>query len=62
MFAHARGGFGWYVMAIEPNHAMVVEMADVPAGRPSRRDEPPFMEFTWSFVLEPCHCLLGGPA
>jgi hypothetical protein len=53
MAAHANGSFGWYVMAIEPSRAMVVKMADVEAGRPTRRDEPPFMEFTWSFVLRP---------
>ncbi len=51
--ASAEGDFGWYVMAIERDHALVMELADVPAGRQSRRDEPPFMEFTWSFVLEP---------
>jgi hypothetical protein len=27
-------------------------MANVKEGRPFRRDEPPFMEFTWAFVLE----------
>lgn len=51
--ASAAGDFGWYVMAIEPDRALVMKLADVQAGRPSRREEPPFMEFTWSFVLEP---------
>jgi uncharacterized protein YndB with AHSA1/START domain len=50
--ADAQGGNGWYVTDVRPPHALVLEMANVKAGRPFRRDEPPFMEFTWAFVLE----------
>lgn len=52
MHADAAGGSGWYVMDVRPPHALVVQMANVKAGRPFRRDEPPFMEFTWAFVLQ----------
>jgi hypothetical protein len=51
--ASAAGDFGWYVMAIEPDRALVMKLADAQAGCPRRREEPPFMEFTWSFVLDP---------
>ena len=50
--ADANGGNGWYVRDVRPPHALVLEMANVKAGRPFRRDEPPFMEFTWAFVLQ----------
>ena len=51
--ADAAGGNGWYVMDVRVPHSLVLEMANVKEGRPFRRDEPPFMEFTWAFVLEP---------
>lgn len=47
----AYGLGGWYVVAIEPPYAMVLQMADVKKGRPARIDRPPFMEFSWAFVL-----------
>jgi hypothetical protein len=50
--ADAKGGNGWYVIDVRPPHALVLKMANVKEGRPFRRDEPPFMEFTWAFVLE----------
>jgi hypothetical protein len=50
--ADAKGDNGWYVMDARPPHALVLEMANVKAGRPFRRDEPPYMEFTWAFVLQ----------
>jgi hypothetical protein len=49
--ADAAGGNGWYVMDVRPPHALVLEMANVREGRPFRREETPFMEFTWAFVL-----------
>jgi len=52
MFADSEGTAGWYVMEAQPNQALVVKMANTEAGRPFRRNEPPFMEFTWSFVLK----------
>lgn len=52
MCADAEGTFGWYVMDIQPGRALVVKMANTEKGRPARLIEPPFMEFTWSFVLE----------
>lgn len=51
--ADAKGNNGWYVSDVRPPHALVLKMANVKEGRPFRRDEPPFMEFTWAFVLEP---------
>jgi len=51
--ADAKGGYGWYVMDIQPAHALVMKMANPEKARPFRRDEPPgYMEFTWSFVLQ----------
>lgn len=49
--ADAKGRGGWYVMDAQPAHALVLALANVKAGRPARRDEPPFWEFTWSFAL-----------
>jgi hypothetical protein len=38
-------------MATEPNRALVLQMANVKHGVPARRDEPPFVEFSWAFIL-----------
>jgi hypothetical protein len=51
--ADAAGGNGWYVMDVQPPHALVLQMANVGEGRPFRREEPPFIEFSWAFVLTP---------
>lgn len=48
--AQRRGG--WYVVSVDPGRALLLRMADVEHERPARRDEPPFMEYTWAFVLE----------
>jgi hypothetical protein len=48
----ASGFGGWYVASIEPGRSMVLQMADVKRGEPTRRDEPPYTEFTWAFVLD----------
>lgn len=45
-----RGG-GWYVAAIVPEQAMVLQVADVHTGRPLRRDDPPGWQFQWTFAL-----------
>lgn len=50
--ADANGDSGWYVMDARPPHSLALEMANVKEGRPFRRDEPPYMEFSWAFVLE----------
>lgn len=44
---------GWYVMELRPNEAMVLEVADVKAGRPVRRDEKLGWQFVWIFALRP---------
>jgi hypothetical protein len=51
--ADARGRGGWYVMEVRPGEALVLEMADLARGGPTRRTRPPFMEFSWAFVLRP---------
>jgi hypothetical protein len=51
MHADARGNNGWYVMDVQPPDALVVQMANVAEGRPFRRAERPYMEFTWAFIL-----------
>ena len=50
--ADRRGRGGWYVMNVKPERALILQMSNPKTGRPSRRDEPPHIEFTWSFVLE----------
>ena len=49
--ADARGRGGWYVMEVRPDELLVLKVADVAAGRPIRRDEPPRWEFLWTFAL-----------
>lgn len=49
--ADAAGTGGWYVARFEPPELMVLQMADVPAGRPARRDEGMRWEFLWTFVV-----------
>lgn len=51
VFANAAGSGGWYVMAVRPNEALVLQVANVAAGRPLRRDELFGWEFVWTFVL-----------
>jgi hypothetical protein len=51
MHADAKGSGGWYVMEVRPNEALVVKMANLKESRPWRRDEWPFMEFTWTFAV-----------
>ena len=47
--AHGLGG--WFVIEIEPPHMLVLQMADMKRGRPTSLDHPPFMEYSWAFVL-----------
>lgn len=48
----ARTG-GWYVAEIRPGEALVLQLADLAAGRPARRDEKVGWEFVWTFALRP---------
>jgi hypothetical protein len=48
----ARSG-GWFVVDLLPNRALVLKVADLAAGRPVRRDQPPHWEFVWTFALSP---------
>jgi len=53
VLADAKGSGGWYVMEVRPEEALVLQVGDVRAGRPLRRDEQLGWEFSWSFVLRP---------
>jgi hypothetical protein len=53
VLADAKGSGGWYVMQVRPEEALVLQVADVQAGHPLRRDEQFGWEFSWSFVLRP---------
>jgi hypothetical protein len=44
---------GWYVVDLRPNQALVLEVADLDAGRPVRRDERLKWQFVWIFALRP---------
>ncbi|WP_423463748.1 SRPBCC family protein [Promicromonospora sp. MS192] len=46
----ARGG-GWYVVDLVPGVALVLQIADLDAGRPVRRTDPAGWEFLWTFAL-----------
>ncbi|MCU0260131.1 MAG: hypothetical protein MUE78_03845 [Ilumatobacteraceae bacterium] len=49
--AESSGKGGWYVVDVHPQLALVMQVANVAAGRPARRDEPPGWEFQWTFAL-----------
>ena len=51
VYADAAGTGGWYVMEARPDEVLVLKMADVPEGRPMRRDEGLGWEFLWTFAL-----------
>jgi hypothetical protein len=46
----ARTG-GWYVVDLRPHEALVLEVGDLTAGRPLRRDEGLRWQFRWTFAL-----------
>ncbi|MGN6129320.1 MAG: hypothetical protein ACTHOK_03175 [Nocardioidaceae bacterium] len=50
--ANAAGTGGWYVVELVPGRALALELADVKAGRPVRRDEQLRWEFLWTFVVK----------
>jgi hypothetical protein len=51
--ANRKGTGGWYVVELRPNEALVLQVANLEAGRPARRDELPYWEFQWTFALRP---------
>jgi hypothetical protein len=60
--ATSDGSAGWYVVEIRvpdaptgdhPEWALVMQVADLASGRPTRRDDPPYWEFQWTFALRP---------
>lgn len=42
---------GWYVVDCRPHDALVLQVGDLDAGRPLRRDEKLRWEFQWTFAL-----------
>lgn len=44
---------GWFVAEMRPDEVLVLQVADVGAGRALRRDDPGGWEFTWTFALRP---------
>ncbi|MDY7100592.1 MAG: SRPBCC family protein [Actinomycetota bacterium] len=42
---------GWYVAELRPREVLVLEVGDLDAGRPLRRDEDLRWEFQWTFAL-----------
>jgi hypothetical protein len=46
----ARTG-GWYVVELVPDEALVLQVGDLVAGRPLRRDERLRWEFQWTFAV-----------
>jgi len=52
VYGDRSGKGGWFLMEVDPEEALVLKTANLEAGRPLGRDEPPaFWEFTWAFVL-----------
>ncbi len=51
VYADRRRSGGWFVMELRPAEVLVLKLADLPAGRPVRRDEKLGWEFLWTFAL-----------
>jgi hypothetical protein len=51
--ANRKGTGGWYVVELHPREALVLQVANLEAGRPVSREEPPGWEFQWTFALRP---------
>ena len=49
--ADRAGTGGWYVVDLRPNEALVLQVGDLAAGRPLRRDEKLRWEFLWTFAV-----------
>lgn len=52
VYADAAGTGGWYVRQVVPGEVLVLQMANVAAGRPARRDEQLRWEFLWTFATK----------
>lgn len=52
VYASADRTGGWSVVALVPERALVLQVADVRTGRPLRREDPPGWEFQWTFALQ----------
>jgi hypothetical protein len=52
VYADAPGTGGWYVKQVVPNEVLVLQVANVAAGRPARRDEQLRWEFLWTFATK----------
>ena len=50
--ADAKGSAGWFVMDVQPERALVIQMGIPGEGRPTRRDDRFGWEFSWAFVLD----------
>lgn len=44
---------GWYVVELIPGEVLVLQVADLKAGRPIRRSDRFGLEFLWTFALRP---------
>ncbi|KJE20217.1 hypothetical protein FF36_05494 [Frankia torreyi] len=53
VYASRNRSGGWYVQELRPDEVLVLKLANLPAGRPIRRDEKLRWEFLWSFTLRP---------
>jgi hypothetical protein len=50
--ADRSGSAGWYVVQLQPEEALVLQVANLTAGQPLRREQEGW-EFQWTFVLLP---------
>ena len=53
VWADAKRRGGWYVVESRSHEALVLQMANIVAGRPARRTDKGGFEFLWAFVLQP---------
>lgn len=53
VYADRRRSGGWYVVEIRAPEVLVLQVADLRAGRPARRSEGIGWEFQWTFALRP---------
>jgi hypothetical protein len=53
VYASRKHNAGWYVAEVTPTRSLVLQVADLKAGRPIRREGPWGWEFSWAFVLRP---------
>jgi len=51
--ADRAGTGGWYVGLVDPPTVLALQLADLKAGRPARREDGLRWEFLWTFALRP---------